>query len=289
MSGLVQLAMDSLVTTEWLAEALGDNDLAILDASMHLPAAARDARAEFLDGHIPDARFLALASLKDETSDIPSALPRPDQLAERLASLGVSPDHRIIFYDDSAVKTAARAWYLCRAHGLENVAVLDGGLAKWKAEGRVLESGEPEITPVATFELPSPARIRFKADMLANIDSGAAQVLDARDTGRFSGAIEDTVHNLPSGHIPGSCNLPFPLLYAEDGTMKQPDDLRQAIEATGIDLDQPVITSCGSGVTACILLLALEQVGHSNVALYDGSWLDWASDPDTPKAKDGAH
>ncbi|NVE94671.1 sulfurtransferase [Altererythrobacter sp. JGD-16] len=281
--------MDSLVTTEWLAEALSESDLVVLDASMHLPAAGRDARAEFLDGHIPGARFFELASLKDETSDVPSALPRPDQLAERLASLGVSPDHRIVFYDDSDVKTAARAWYLCRAHGLENVAVLDGGLAKWKAEDRALESGELEIAPIETFELPSPARIRLKADMLANIDSGAAQVLDARDVGRFSGAIEDTVHNLPSGHIPGSCNLPFPMLYADDGTLKQPDKLRRVIEATGLDLNQPVITSCGSGVTACILLLALEQVGHGDVALYDGSWLDWASDPDTPKAQDGAH
>ncbi|WP_394730975.1 sulfurtransferase [Altererythrobacter sp. GH1-8] len=281
--------MENLVSTAWLADRLQNPDIVILDASMHLPAAGRDARAEFLDEHIAGARFLDLASLTDETSDVPSAMPRPEQLAERLASLGASPSSRIVVYDDSAVKTAARAWYLCRAHGLENVAVLDGGLAKWKAEGRVMESGAPEITPAAPFELPSPSRIRFKADMLANLDSCAAQVLDARDTGRFSGAVEDTVHNLPSGHIPGSCNLPFPLLYNENGTFKQPDELRQAIEATGIDLSKPVITSCGSGVTACILLLALEQVGHTDVALYDGSWLDWASDPNTPKAQDGAH
>ncbi len=281
--------MENLVTTQWLAEALGDADIVVLDASMHLPGTGRDAHTEFLEAHIPGARFLDLASLKDETSDVPSALPRPKQLAERLASLGVAPGSRIVVYDDSAVRTAARAWYLCRAHGLENVAVLDGGLAKWKAEGHPIESGDPQGEPAAPFDLPAPARIRFKADMLANIDSCAAQVLDARDTGRFSGAVEDTVHNLPSGHIPGSCNLPFAQLYADDGTLKQPDELRQAIEATGIDLDKPVITSCGSGVTACILLLALEQIGHKDVALYDGSWLDWASDPDTPKAQDGAH
>lgn len=281
--------MENLVSTQWLADALGDADLVVIDSSMHLPAAGRAARSEFAEGHIPGARFLDLASLKDETSPVPSALPRPEQLAQRLASLGVSPENRIVFYDDSDVKTAARAWYLCRAHGMANVAVLDGGLAKWKAEGRPVESGEPDIVPAAPFDLPAPQRIRFKADMLANIDSCAAQVLDARDAGRFSGAVEDTVHNLPSGHIPGSCNLPFPRLYADDGTMKQAGELRDAIEATGIDLDRPVITSCGSGVTACILLLALDRVGHRDVALYDGSWLDWASDPDTPKAQDGAH
>lgn len=281
--------MDSLVSTAWLAKALGTDHLVVLDASLHLPAANRDARTEFLEAHIPGARFMELASLQDETSPVPSAMPRPDQLAARLASLGASPDSRIVFYDDSAVKSAARAWYLARAHGLFDVAVLDGGLAKWKAEGRALESGEPDFAPAPPFDLPSPQRIRFKADMLANIDSCAAQVLDARDTGRFSGAVEDTVHNLPSGHIPGSCNLPFTQLYSADGTMKEPKDLREAIAATGIDLERPIITTCGSGVTASVLLLALERIGHEDTALYDGSWLDWASDPRTPKAQDGAH
>lgn len=281
--------MRSLVSTEWLNDTLSDDGLVVLDASQHLPTAERDALAEYLEGHIASARFFDLASLKDETSDVPSALPRPEQLAERLSQIGVGPNDRIVFYDDSAVKSSARAWFLCKAHGLNNVSVLDGGLAKWKAEGRTIESGEPDISPAASFELPSPARIRFKADMLANLDSCTAQVLDARDTGRFSGAIEDTIHNLPSGHIPGSCNLPFTLLYGDDGTMKRPDALRRTIEATGIDLSKPIITSCGSGITASVLLLALEQVGHRDVALYDGSWLDWASDPDTPKAQDGAH
>lgn len=276
--------MDSLVSTQWLASELGSPDLVVVDASNHLPAAGRDARAEYLDGHIPEARFLDLKTLFDETSDVPYALPRPEQLARRLADLGIGASDRIVFYDDSAVKTAARAWLLCRVHGIENVAILNGGLAKWKAENRPLESGAGEIAPRQTSSLPEAERIRFKADMLANLDSCAEQVLDARDAGRFSGRIEDTVHNLPSGHIPGSCNLPFNTLFREDGTFRAPDELRERFEAVGIDLARPVTTTCGSGVTASVLIFALHLIGHDDWALYDGSWSDWGSDPATPKA-----
>lgn len=276
--------MDSLVSTEWLAERLGDADLVVLDASRHLPAAQRDAKAEYATAHIAGARFFDLATLVDDTSDVPQALPRPEQLAMELAKCGASPTSRIVFYDDSAVKTAARAWFLCRAHGLANVAILDGGLAKWKAEARPLESGEPKVARASSFSLPAPARIRFKADMLANLDSCAEQVLDARDKGRFSGMTVDTVHGQPTGHIPGSCNLPFGQLYREDGTFKSPAELREAFSDAGIDLGQPVVTTCGSGVTACVLLFAMHFAGHDDTALYDGSWLDWGSDPRTPKA-----
>ncbi|WP_427968151.1 sulfurtransferase [Altererythrobacter sp.] len=276
--------MDSLVTTQWLAGELDAPDLVVIDASNHLPSAARDARAEFLAGHIPGSRFLDLASLVDETSPVPAALPRPEQLAERLASLGVTPESRIVFYDDSQVKTAARAWFLCRAHGMKKVAVLDGGFGKWKAEGRAIESGEAQATAAPLFTLPGPERIRFKADMLANIDSCSEQVFDARDEGRFTGTVEDTVHNLPSGHIPGAKNLPFFNLFNPDGTYRHCDELRAAIESAGIDLDHPVVTTCGGGVTACVLLFALHLIGHEDCALYDGSWSDWGSDPAMPKA-----
>lgn len=276
--------MDSLVSTEWLAERLGDADLVVLDASRHLPAAGRDAKAEYATAHIPGARFFDLATLVDDTSDVPQALPRPEQLAMELAKCGASPASRIVFYDDSAVKTAARAWFLCRAHGLANVAILDGGLAKWKAEARPLESGKPTVARASSFSLPAPSRIRFKADMLANLDGCAEQVLDARDKGRFSGTTVDAVHGQPTGHIPGSCNLPFGQLYREDGTFKSPAELREAFSDAGIDLGQPVVTTCGSGVTACILLFAMHLAGHDDTALYDGSWLDWGSDPRTPKA-----
>lgn len=276
--------MDSLVSTQWLADHLGDADLIILDASRHLPAAERDAKAEFAQAHIPGARFFDLAALVDDTSDVPQALPRPEQLAMELARCGAGPQSRIVFYDDSAVKTSARAWFLCRAHGLTNVAILDGGLAKWKAEGRALESGEAKVQRAQAFSLPSPDRIRFKSDMLANIESCDAQVLDARDKGRFSGTTIDDVHGQPTGHIPGSCNLPFGQLFREDGTFKPADELRNAFADAGIDADQPVVTTCGSGVTACVLLFALHLAGRDDTALYDGSWLDWGSDPHTPKA-----
>lgn len=276
--------MDSLVSTQWLADHLGDADLLILDASRHLPAAERDAKAEFAQAHIPGARFFDLAALVDDTSDVPQALPRPEQLAMELARCGAGPQSRIVFYDDSAVKTSARAWFLCRAHGLTNVAILDGGLAKWKAEGRAFENGEAKVERAQAFSLPSPDRIRFKSDMLANIESCDAQVLDARDKGRFSGTTIDDVHGQPTGHIPGSCNLPFGQLFRDDGTFRPIDELRNAFADAGIDADQPVVTTCGSGVTACVLLFALHLAGRDDTALYDGSWLDWGSDPHTPKA-----
>lgn len=276
--------MNSLVSTDWLAARLGEPGLIVVDSTAHLPAAGRDAHAEYLEGHIPGARFLSLARLVDTASDVPQALPRPEQLARELAQLGIGPGDRIVFYDDSAVKTSARAWFLCRAHGIGNVSILDGGLAKWKAEGRALEIGPVEAEAAAPMPLKSPARIRFKADMLANIADRNEQVLDARDHGRFSGSVVDTVHNMPSGHIPGSCNLPFATLFREDGTYKPLDELRAALDTAGIDPERPIVASCGSGVTACVLLFALHLVGREDTALYDGSWLDWGSDPATPKA-----
>lgn len=276
--------MDSLVSTQWLADQLGSEDLVVLDASLHLPAAGRDAAEEFAAAHIPGARFFNLAGLVDDTSDVPQAFPRPEQLAMELARCGASPGSRIVFYDDSAVKTAARAWFLCRAHGLGDVAILDGGLGKWKAEGRELESGGAKPVRAQSFSLPAPDRMRFKSDMLANIESCDAQVFDARDKGRFTGTTIDTVHGQPTGHIPGSCNLPFATLFNEDGTFKPNEELREAFGDAGLDRDRPIVTTCGSGVTACVLLFALHLLGRDDTALYDGSWLDWGSDPRTPKA-----
>lgn len=277
--------METLISTQSLADALGAENLIIIDASAHLASAGRDAAADFRERHIPGARFFDLSSLVDETSSVPGAHPRPDQLAERLASLGATPDSHIVFYDDSAVKTAARAWFLARAHGLKKVAVLDGGLAKWVAEGRPVESGEAAAEPAAPFTLPAPKGIRYKHEMLANVESAAEQMLDARDAARFTGENEDAVHELPGGHIPGACNLPFPLLFNEDGTYKSPDDLRALFARVGIDIAHPVITSCGSGVTGCVLLFGLELAGAQDMSLYDGSWLDWGSDPETPKRR----
>ena len=272
-----------LVSTQWLADALGAPDLVVLDASRHLPAANRDPRAEYLAGHIPGARFLDLATLTDTASPVPAALPDAAQLSQRLAALGVTPDMRIVLYDDSAVKTSARAWFTLTAHGLAHVAILDGGLAKWRAEGRALESGSPAITPAAPAPLAAAQGVATKADMLANIASGAEQVLDARGADRVFGTGIDPVHGGQNGRIPGSHNLPFGEVFAADGTFKPPGELVAAFEAAGIAMDAPLVTTCGSGVTASVLLFAAHLAGKRDVRLYDGSWQEWEADPATPK------
>jgi thiosulfate/3-mercaptopyruvate sulfurtransferase len=274
-----------LVSTQWLADNLASPDLVVLDASHHLPAAARDARADYVSGHIPHARFLDLASLFDASSSVPYAMPRPDQIAGRLASLGVAAGARLVLYDDSAIRTAARAWFVLTASGWEQAAVLDGGLAKWRSEGRPLETGQPEIIPAPPLKL-SPARaVRSKADMLANLETHAEQVLDARSADRVYGEGIDPVHGGPNGRIPGALNLPFTQVLNADGTYKSPDDLRTAFKSAGVDFARPLVGTCGSGVTASVLLFAASLIGKQDIALYDGSWSEWGADPATPKAQ----
>lgn len=275
----------SLVSSDWLAARLGAPGLVVLDASYHLPAANRDAAAEFAAGHIPGARFLAVASLFDAGSSVPYAFPTPDQIAERLAGLGVGPDDAIVLYDDSAIRTSARAWFVLTASGRGNVAILDGGLAKWRAEGHPVDSSAADIAPATPARFTAPARVRSKAAMLANLASGAEQVIDARAAERVFGTGTDPVNGLPMGRIPGSGNLPYTDLFNADGTYKSPDALRAAFAAAGIDLTRPVTTTCGSGVTASVVLFALHLVGKDDTALYDGSWSEWGADPATPKAQ----
>ena len=276
--------MDSLVSTQWLADALAADDLVVLDASLHLPMAERDARAEFETAHIPGARFLDLAGLHDPASALPGKVPDGERVARWLGERGIGPQTRIVLYDGSDLRSACRAWVLLDLAGLGNIAVLDGGLAKWKAEGRPLESGMPDHAamdrPATTVRITD---IRDKAAMLANLDDHREQVVDARDAGRFTGSVEDTVHGLPGGHIPGARHLFFHDVLAEDGTFRDPETLRALFDKAGLDLDRPIVTTCGSGVTASVLLFALRLLGAPQTALYDGSWSEWGADPETPK------
>ena len=270
--------MDDLVSTRWLAAALGEPDLRVLDASLFLPDAGRDARAEHEAGHIPGARFLHLG----EFADFPDAR----RFGERLTGLGVGERDRVVLYDNSPLHSAARGWWLLRGFGAARVALLDGGLAKWNAEGRPLESGPAGAGPVAAGEGGFRAREdRTTLATMADVrGAGDTQIVDARGPGRFAGVEPEPRPGLAPGHVPGSRNLPQGQLFRADGTWKRGDELRAAFAAAGVDLDRPMITTCGSGVTAAVLSFGAQLLGARDVRLYDGSWAEWGADPDTPKA-----
>ena len=276
-------AFPSLVSTRWLAEHVGDERLVILDASKHLPGAKRDPEAEFKAGHISGARFLALDTLIDAASSVPAALPSADQVAERLSHLGVATGDRIVLYDDSAIKSSARAWFALTSFAIAEVAVLDGGIGKWRAEGRALDDCIPTTKPASLMTRNSLRRTRTKAEMIANLTSKAEQVLDARAADRVFGSGTDPVHGGQNGRIPGSFNLPYSALFAENGTYLPKEQMKALFESAGIDLTRPTITTCGSGMTASVLLFAMHLCGKNDVLLYDGSWMEWAADPETPK------
>ena len=280
--------MDSLVTTEWLANEMGASDLRIVDASWHMPASGRSGLDEYLAGHIPGAVFMDLADLVDTASPVDNTLPPPEKFASRMQSLGLGDGSRIVIYDDSAVKTSARAWFMLKLFGAHDVAILDGGIAKWKAEGRPCAQGAERQRERHFTVWSDESHVRSKADMLANLDSKAEQVIDARGAGRFTGDIPETNPALASGHIPGARNLPYASLFNPDGTWKSPDAIRQLFDAAGIDLARPLVSSCGSGMTANVLIFAAHLIGKEDVALYDGSWSEWGLDPATPKATGAA-
>ena len=273
----------TLVSTEWLAGRLGTPGLVVFDASMYLPNEAKDAAAEFLAAHIPGARRYDIDAIADPDTTLPHMVPTPGRFAQLIGALGVSNDSFVVFYDQKGLFSAARGWWTMGLFGHDRVAVLDGGLPKWVSEGRPVESGEaPPATPASFRPDFRASRLRGIGDMLANLATARELVLDARGAGRFSAQIPEPRAGMRSGHIPGAANLPFTELLAPDQTLLPPIVLRDRLARAGVDGSRPVVTSCGSGVSACILTLAMVQTGLPPGAVYDGSWSEWGSRADTP-------
>lgn len=272
----------TLVSTRWLAERLKDPDLRILDASWYLPDTGRDGRAEYRKAHIPGARFFDIDDISDHRSGLPHMAPPPEKFVSKLRAMGVGDGHRVVVYDGAGLFSAARVRWLFRLMGKEEVAVLDGGLPKWRAEGRPLTA---EATPLRDRHLTVNPRRDMGVDateVARAVKLGSHVIVDARASARFEGTAPEPRAGLRAGHIPGARNLFFRELLRPDRTMKDEAGIRVAFAQAGVDLDRPVITSCGSGVTAAVLSLALERIGKSDHLLYDGSWSEWGMYPDLP-------
>lgn len=275
----------TLVSTQWLADHLQNPDLRVLDASWYMPDSGRNPRAEYDAAHIPGARFFDIDDISDHRSDLPHMAPPVEKFMSRMRAMGVGDGHQVVVYDGSGLFSAARVWWMFRLMGKFDVAVLDGGFPKWQAEGRPVE----DLPPVVRDRHMT---VQRQNQMVKDVTQVAAasklldyEIIDARAPARFKGEVEEPRPGLRSGHIPNSKNVPFGTLLNEDGTMKSEADLHAVFDAAGVDLGKPAITSCGSGVTAAIINLALERLGRDNHALYDGSWSEWGMYDDLKVAK----
>ena len=279
----MKVPLPAVVPTGWLAARLGAPGLRVIDASWYLPGAGRDAAAEYAAGHIPGAVFFDLDANSDPRSSLPHMLPSADEFAGRMAALGLNDSDQLVVYDGSGVNlSAARVWWTFRTFGHEQVAVLDGGIGKWRREHLPLES-ESVSLPAGNFiaRLDGSA-VRHLTAVSDNIHTGSEQLVDVRSAGRFLGQEPEPRPGLRGGHVPGSLNLPFTELVRSDGTVLPPEELRRCLIAAGIDLARPVIATCGSGTSACALVLSLALVGHTEASVYDGAWAEWAGRADTP-------
>jgi thiosulfate/3-mercaptopyruvate sulfurtransferase len=274
-----------LVETEWLATRLASPDVVVLDGSMHLPTSGRNARAEYNSAHIPGAIFFDIDAVSDKSNSMPHMLPSTVQFASQMKKMGIGDGMRIVVYDSEGLYSAARVWWMFRIMGHQDVRILNGGLKKWQAEGRPVEDMPPirrterHFTPRFNATL-----VRDWSDVKNTIGHPTTQIVDARAAARFEGTAAEPRAGLRAGHIPSSKSLPFNTLLNADGTLKPRADLANIIAASGLDANRPVVASCGSGVTACVIALALAEIGHPNTAIYDGSWSEWGSRTDLPIA-----
>lgn len=274
----------TLVSTDWLAAHLKDPDLRILDGTLFTADEGRDARAEHEAAHIPGARFFDIDDISDARSELPHMVPPVEKFMSRLRAMGVGDGHQVVVYDAKGLFSAARVWWLFRLMGQDNIAVLDGGLPKWQAEGRPIEDLPPLVRDRHMTVRRQNHMVRDVTQVSAASKLGDHEILDARAAARFRGEVTEPRPGLREGHIPGSRNVPYSDLLNDDKTMKDPDSLRAVFDAAGVDMIRPVITTCGSGVTAAVINLALERIGKTDHALYDGSWTEWGASQALPVA-----
>ena len=265
----------TLVSTQWLADHLNDPDLRIFDSSYYLPNTGRDGRAEYEASHIPGARYFDIDEISDARAGAPHMAPPPEKFISRMRAMGVGDGHQVVVYDGAGLFSAGRVWWLFRLMGKTDIAVLDGGFPKWQAEGRPVEDMPPIMRDRHITVSRQNHLVKDVTQVAAASKLGDYEILDARSAERFRGEAPEPRKGLRAGHIPNSKNVPYGSLLNVDGTMKEADELRAVFDAAGVNLEKPIITTCGSGVTATIISLALERIGHDRHSVYDGSWSEW--------------